>query len=224
MVLQADEAEIDDVDTPKEFPREVARLEGAIDYLDQRGMIDRARVGVIGFSRSGDVVAYALTHSKYQFAAASVADGSDQGFVNYMLSVNTSGSREIEFSNGGVPFGDGLKTWMRISPEFNLDKSHTPLRLLALGRDLLLVEWGWFGGYWRLRRPIDFVYLPDAVHVLQKPWERLVSQQGNVDWFAFWLKGEEDPDPAKAEQYARWRELRKLQHRQVAGDTTDTKR
>jgi hypothetical protein len=33
----------------------------------------------------------------------------------------------------------------------------------------------------------------------------------NLDWFRFWLKGEEDPDPAKAEQYARWRELRKLQ-------------
>jgi hypothetical protein len=30
-----------------------------------------------------------------------------------------------------------------------------------------------------------------------------------VDWFCFWLKGEEDPDPAKASQYARWRELRK---------------
>jgi hypothetical protein len=25
------------------------------------------------------------------------------------------------------------------------------------------------------------------------------------------LKGEENPDPAKAEQYKRWRELRKLQ-------------
>jgi hypothetical protein len=31
----------------------------------------------------------------------------------------------------------------------------------------------------------------------------MVSQQGIVDWFAFWLKGEEDSDPAKAEQYAR---------------------
>jgi hypothetical protein len=32
-----------------------------------------------------------------------------------------------------------------------------------------------------------------------------------VDWFCFWLKGEEDADPSKAEQYGRWRELRKLQ-------------
>jgi hypothetical protein len=31
-----------------------------------------------------------------------------------------------------------------------------------------------------------------------------------VDWFCFWLKGFEDPDPARAEQYRRWRELRKL--------------
>ena len=36
-------------------------------------------------------------------------------------------------------------------------------------------------------------------------------QQTNVDWFVFWLKGEEDPDPAKAETYARWRELRAVQ-------------
>jgi hypothetical protein len=44
--------------------------------------------------------------------------------------------------------------------------------------------------------------------MLQKPWDRMVSQQGNVDWFAFWLKGEEDPDASKSEQYARWRRLR----------------
>jgi len=30
----------------------------------------------------------------------------------------------------------------------------------------------------------------------------------NLDWFSFWLQGSEDPDPEKAEQYARWRVLR----------------
>jgi hypothetical protein len=43
---------------------------------------------------------------------------------------------------------------------------------------------------------------------LQKPQERLASQGGTVDWFRFWLQGYEDADPAKAEQYRRWRELR----------------
>jgi hypothetical protein len=39
----------------------------------------------------------------------------------------------------------------------------------------------------------------------------MVSQQGTVDWFCFWLKGEEDPDPAKVGQYQRWRELKEIQ-------------
>ena len=52
------------------------------------------------------------------------------------------------------------------------------------------------------------IYIPDGAHILEKPWDRMISQQGNVDWFCFWLKGEEDPDPAKAEQYKRWHSLR----------------
>jgi hypothetical protein len=51
-----------------------------------------------------------------------------------------------------------------------------------------------------------------------KPWERIVSQQGLVDWFRFWLKREEDPDPAKAKQYPRWRGLKKLQDENDAKD------
>jgi|SRR5215469_11771759 len=37
---------------------------------------------------------------------------------------------------------------------------------------------------------VDFLYLPNASHLLVKPWERMTWQQGNVDWFCFWLKGE----------------------------------
>jgi len=32
-----------------------------------------------------------------------------------------------------------------------------------------------------------------------------------VDWFRFWLQDYEDPDPAKAEQYKRWHDLKKMQ-------------
>ena len=60
-------------------------------------------------------------------------------------------------------------------------------------------------------KPVDLIQLPDAVHIVTKPLERPASEQGDVDWFDFWLRGEENPDPAKAEQYARWRELRNQQ-------------
>ncbi len=65
-----------------------------------------------------------------------------------------------------------------------------------------------------LGRPAEFLFFEDGAHELVKPRHRYVSLQGNVDWFSFWLQGYEDPDPAKAEQYARWRELRKLELRE----------
>ena len=53
----------------------------------------------------------------------------------------------------------------------------------------------------------------DGIHVEQKPYDRMISQGGNVDWFDFWLNGHEDADSEKAEQYARWRSLRALQEK-----------
>ena len=77
----------------------------------------------------------------------------------------------------------------------------------------LFLSWEWFAGLCRLNKPVDLIYMADADHVLVKPWNRMTSEQGNVDWFCFWLKGEEDQDPGKIEQYARWHELRELQEK-----------
>lgn len=85
-----------------------------------------------------------------------------------------------------------------------------PVRVECYGGGVIEC-WEWYSVLTHLGRPVDLIYLPDGTHILVKPWERLTSQQGNVDWFRFWLKGEEDPDPTKADQYTRWRDLRKLQ-------------
>ena len=215
-VLQAEELSAQDVKdgnilgTLGEMTRATAAYEGAIDYLDQIGLINRDEVGVIGFSRTCLYVTYALTHSKYRFAAASITDGFDAGYFQY-IAFGGEYARQIEEINGGLPFGNGLKLWKERSPAFNIDKVQAPVRIVALNPVSVLSEWGWFMALTRLGKPVDMMVLMDGEHILQKPWERMVSQGGNVDWFAFWLKGEEDPDPAKAEQYARWRELRKLQ-------------
>ena len=68
-----------------------------------------------------------------------------------------------------------------------------------------------FSGLNRLNKPVELYYYPNESHEPNHPQARLATMQRNVDWYRFWLKGEEDPDPAKAEQYKRWRELRKLQ-------------
>jgi len=201
-----------ELSTTKEGSQNMAMLEGLIDSLDGRGMINRRHVGLLGWSRTGYHVRYTLAFSKYSFGAAVLADGMDGGYWQYIAEANSSPSDTYDGQNGAAPFTDGLQRWFTLVPSFNLDKVRTPVRELGFGQYWFEYNWEWFVGLKRLGKPVELIWLPDALHAPVKPLERMVAQQGNVDWFCFWLKGEEDPDPAKADQYARWRELRTLQN------------
>lgn len=192
--------------TPEEAPRQMAAFEGAIDYLDDRGLIDRTKVGIIGFSRTVYHVEYTLTHSRYPFAAAEIADGFDGGYVGYLL----WGVVDFAAVNGGPPLGKTLLSWAERSPGFRLEQVTAPVRMEYYGFAGVLNAWQWYAGLSQLHKPVEFIWLPDGIHMLLKPWDRLLSQQGTVDWFTFWFKGELDPDPEKSEQYRRWVQLRRL--------------
>jgi dipeptidyl aminopeptidase/acylaminoacyl peptidase len=222
MVLQADEAHADQ-GTTKELQRETARFEEAIDYLDQKGLIDRSRVGIVGFSRTCYFVKYILTHSKFRFAAASMEDGMEASYFQYLVWGNSNQEivRQFEGFNDGPPFGTNLQSWVARSPGFSLDKVHTPVRFVQPTPNTLLEDWEWFIGLSRLGRPVELVMMRDGAHPVVKPWDRMISQQGNVDWFCFWLQREEDPSPEKKDQYSRWRELRKRQD--AGGETSERK-
>ena len=104
----------------------------------------------------------------------------------------------------------------KLSPGFNLDKVTAPLIVVAEGPGSLLYMWEPYAGLRYLNKPVDLIMLNTDEHVLTNPSVRMASQGGSVDWFRFWLQGYEDPAPSKAEQYIRWRELRKMQTRKRA--------
>jgi hypothetical protein len=204
--------------TSDEAPSAMASFESAIDYLDRRGLIDENRVGIAGFSRTDWYVTYTLTHSRRHFAAAALADGVDFSYFQYVAFANASPDLASEFEQmyGGPPYGKTLAKWMEQSPAFLMDRVDTPLSIQSFGPESVLSAWPWYSGLSRLGKPVEMVYIPEGTHVLEKPWERMISQQGNVEWFCFWLKGEEDPDPAKIEQFERWEKLRSLQSQTAA--------
>jgi dipeptidyl aminopeptidase/acylaminoacyl peptidase len=194
--------------TADEALEQVRGFKAAIDRLASDGLIDGQRVGIVGFSRTSYYVESALIEKPKYFAAATLVDGVDLSYLQYvLLSVGGAGD-EAEQIYGSKPFGEGLANWMERAPGFHLDQIQTPVRIEALEPSGLLEEWEIYASLWKQGKPVDLIYIPDGQHILQKPLERLASQQGNVDWFRFWLKGEEDPDPGKAQQYLRWRELR----------------
>ena len=60
-----------------------------------------------------------------------------------------------------------------------------------------------FSGLNRLNKPAELYCYPNKDREPKHPQARLATMQRNVDWYRFWLKDEEDPDPARAEQYDR---------------------
>lgn len=190
------------INTAQEGPRRMAAFEGAVDELDRRGVVDRNRVGLIGFSRTVFHVAFTLTHSKYKFCAATLADGFDGGYLEYMLwrpmdAVGVNGGQE--------PIGIGMKSWLENAPAFNAEKTSAAVRLESYGPRAYLGNWEWYSVLTLLRKPVDFLWIPQGTHLLVKPWERLASEQGNVDWFRFWLSGQSTCTATDEETCARWR-------------------
>ena len=207
-------------DTSQEGSMEVAGFDSAVDQLAQDGMIDRDRVGIIGFSRTVYGVLDALTTGETRYRAASICDGIQGGYLEYMLSVDAANNemkRESDALIGASPFGEGLQTWIRRSPNFNLDKVSAPVMVQAFGTISTLFMWEPYAGLRLLGKPVELLVVNAGdEHVLSNPLARAASQGTNVDWFRFWLQGYEDSDPPKAEQYRRWE---KLCDKQVAENT-----
>jgi dipeptidyl aminopeptidase/acylaminoacyl peptidase len=195
--------------TPDEAPRAMAAIDGAIENLNQEGVVDPDHVGIIGFSRTVYHVAYTLTHSTHHFAAATLADGFDGDYFQTIVFPSTEGA-DAAAVNGGPPFGANLEKWFEHSPLFAVSAVRCPIRLESYGMDSVLGLWGWYSLLSQRGMPVDMIVLPHAPHLLVKPWDRMVSQQGNVDWFSFWLKGEKSPVPEKSEEYERWDSLSQL--------------
>ena len=193
---------------PGESPYFTTAAESAIEELARPGLIDRNRVGLSGFSRTVYEAEYMMTHSNYSIGAAVLADGIDFGYVGCVYYPVTESLCEL--MNGGVPWGESLANWQKASPPMLLDRVHTPLLMQSISGPL--GEWEIYAGLQWLKKPVELInFYPEGEHELVRPRQKLLSEQSAVDWYCFWLKGEEDPDPAKAEQYKRWRELRKLE-------------
>jgi len=169
-------------------------------------------MGIIGFSRTCLYTLAALSNSKFSFVAATINDGVMLGYFQYLMDLDLMNNGNAVWMNAmvGPPFGNGLKNWLRQSPALNVEKIKTPLRIEAVGHDSTLLMWEAYAPLRFLHRPVDLIVLREGTHPLTNPAQRMISQVGNVDWFRFWLQDYEDPSPQKAEQYARWRALRKL--------------
>lgn len=192
----------------READDQILGYRSAIDKLNALGLIDPRRVGIIGFSRTCYYVESALIKQPQLFAAASITDGVDESYIQSMLFDILDEPRQMY---GGLPTGKNLASWVKWAPSFNLNRVQAPLLINAIGNSSVMGEWEIYDSLRLQKKPVELTYMPQGQHILQRPLERLASQQGSVDWFRFWLQSYEDPDPSKAARYKRWEALRSLE-------------
>jgi len=214
---------------PKGYPGQIGEAafqtdiwDSAVDSLDKMGMIDRDRIGIIGFSRSGWYTEFSLAHARTPYRAATAADNVKYTLGEYWMSHDLASMHSYDLMYGGPPYGSSLKNWLAYSTSFNLDKIHTPLLLEVMGYGTpyndsvrppvsLATDFEVASGLARLNTPTELYYYPNEVHQPEHPQARLASLQRNLDWYRFWLQGYERPAPEDPDQYTRWRRLRTLE-------------
>lgn len=191
-------------------------VRGAVDALVREGRVDPARVGIIGWSTTGERVLNLVTFSDLPIRAATLADGDANTLFFYTLTYGFLDSAWgwFENMNEGVPFGPSRENWLRNDPALNTDCVNTALRIESYGVPI----YSNYDIYALLRRqykPVEMVLIPGGTHSLSMPGERMISLQGNVDWYRFWLKGETRTEPLLAgettaslqAQYGAWRQM-----------------
>ncbi|HEX3104851.1 MAG TPA: Atxe2 family lasso peptide isopeptidase [Terriglobales bacterium] len=184
-------------------------MSAAISYLAEKGVIDSSRVGITGLSHGAEVLSYAISHSDIFRAAIASGPPGDDPYFFYMAG-NAWHDIFGKWGLGGWPEGVSSENWHKISPTLNADRIHTPLLVNAADSEYL-VALGLITSLEQLHKPVEMFIYPNELHIKTQPKHREEIYERNVDWFRFWLKDEEDQAPAKAEQYKRWRELRRLQ-------------
>jgi dipeptidyl aminopeptidase/acylaminoacyl peptidase len=220
---------------PAEGPGFVAQIDAAVEALARDGIVDPNRVGALGHSRRGFQVHYAITHpGRVRLAAVEIWDSVVDDFPIYLNAARRSESlnrmyeSEYNYTYGGS-FWENKASWLKQEVLFNADRVEAATLFIDSGysfdgnhpRQIFSPEtnfsaWMSMGAYQLNRRPMDYMTIPEAGHVIPGALFHKAAMDLNVDWMNFWLQNREDPDPAKAEQYKRWRMIRERNEQRKA--------
>jgi len=182
-------------------------LDLGIDAAIATGVVDAKRIGLTGLSDGASTAQFSLVNS-HRLAAVAVSTCCDERDTMAEL-IGPAAARW--FHAMGYP---GLTEandhfWNPVSLTLNAARVNTPILMQLSDHEYLnalesvtaLKEQG---------KAVEIYVFPDEFHIKWQPAHRLAIYERAIDWFDFWLKDEEDPNPSKREQFKRWEGLRLL--------------
>jgi len=185
----------------------LASVERLVDLLAARGLIDRGRVGMGGFSAGSEATMWVAINSKL-LSAAAIASAQYDPSTYWTQAVRGRNFAQVmrDFLQLGAP-EETPERWKLIAPSLNVSRIAAPL-LMQLPEQEARMASELHGRLTNGTTPVEMYAFPDEGHVKIQPRHRHAVYRRNLDWFRYWLQDHVDPDPARAEQYRRWEALR----------------
>lgn len=184
----------------------LSSLTVGVDKVVAMGVADPARMGITGLSDGATTAYYALIHHPV-FAAAAISTCC----VEPHTAMTSGGIAWADWQHEvlGYPRASENRPdfWRPVSLTLNASHIDTPL-LMQLADSEFQLSLEAFTALREAGKPVEMYIYPDEYHEKVSPTHRLNSYNRSVDWFAFWLQGQEDVDPDKAGQYRRWEKMR----------------
>jgi len=196
-----------ETDAITRYERGREAVESAVDLLAARGTVDRERVGMGGLSFGAEVSMWTAMNSRVPRAVSiSTPVVSPMARLLFSLWGDTYSSRLKHYWQLGSP-ESSLQRWRQISPAYDPGRVRAPL-LMQMSEQEYRSSFDYALPLIRRHKADAFVF-PNERHQKFQPRHKLAVYERNLDWFRFWLQDQEDGLPGKAEQYARWRLMRK---------------
>lgn len=159
-----------------------------IDHLDKKGMIDKTKMGCMGWSQGGYISAFLTTNTDV-FKAISVGAGISNWMTYY---VNTDIHPFTRQYLKATPWSDEL-IYKKTSPMTNINKAKTPTliqhgeydRRVPIANAYELLQ-----GLRDRKVPAELIVYKGFGHGITKPKERLAANWHNWQWFNNYVWGE----------------------------------
>ncbi|KZC23851.1 hypothetical protein RHOFW104T7_11825 [Rhodanobacter thiooxydans] len=193
-------------DAVARYQQGLSSVEGAVKLLARQGAIDSTRVGMGGLSFGSEVTVWTAMHSDL-LRAISVSSPVVTPMGSLMMSLG--GEEEHTRMGRYWQLGTLEETpdhWRQLSPTYHVERMRAPV-LMQMPEQEFRYSLDFIVPLIRRHRADVYVF-PHEQHQKSQPRHKLAVYQRNLDWFRFWLLGEEDADPEKVGQYATWRQMR----------------
>jgi dipeptidyl aminopeptidase/acylaminoacyl peptidase len=166
-----------------------------VDYLIGKGMVDRDRVGSMGWSEGGYISAYITTFSD-RFRAVSVGAGVTDWMTYYVNTDIHPFTRQYLHS---TPWDDP-EIYRKTSPITYVNSAKTPTLIQHGELDKRVPIPNAYELYQALQDkgvPVKMVVYKGFGHGITKPKQQRSLMEQNYEWFSEWIWGEKPEPPSK---------------------------